>query len=166
MCVVHRWRSPVHSPYKGQRHGALMFTLMRTWANCSTNNGGASDWDDVMSMWRHCSMNINCCSVPESLTLFFFINLAMLNVSKRRLQMRLRLFDNQFFIQINRLKYVYVYRYLKHYPINNQHLLCVHLQYHINTVYVNTPNLMAVFSKQISLRKSQSHMYKERRRRE
>ena len=50
-----------------------------------------------------------------------------------------------FFIQINKLKYVYVYRYLKHCPINNQDLLCVHLQYHINTVYVNTPNLMAVF---------------------
>ena len=98
LCVCSpRGRSPVHSPYKGQRHEALMFTLMRTSANCWTNNGGASDWDDVMSMWRHCSMNINCCSVPESLTWFFFINLAMLNVSRRRLQMRLRLFDNQFF---------------------------------------------------------------------
>ena len=50
-----------------------------------------------------------------------------------------------FFIQINKLKYVYEYRYLKHCLINNQDLLCVHFQYYINTVYVNTPNLMAVF---------------------
>ena len=80
VCVVHRWRSPVHSPYKGQRHGALMFTLMWTWANWWTNNEGASGWDDIMSIWRHCSMHTNCCSVLE--TDLFFINLAMLDVSK------------------------------------------------------------------------------------
>ena len=73
MCVVHRWRSPVHSPYKGLRHGALMFTLMWTWANCWTNIGGASDWDDIMFIWRHCSMHTNCCSVLETLTWFFLL---------------------------------------------------------------------------------------------
>ena len=145
VCVIHRWRSPVHSPYKGQRQGALMFTLMRTWANCWTNNGGASDWDDVMSMWRHCSMNINCCSVPESLTWFFLLTWQCLTSVNVGCRCACDYLTTIFFIQINRLKYVYVYRYLKHYPINNQHLLCVHLQYHINTVYVNTPNLMAVF---------------------
>ena len=51
---------------------ALMFTLMWTWANCWTNNGGASDLDDIMSMWRHCSMHTNCCSVLETLTCFFY----------------------------------------------------------------------------------------------
>ena len=145
MCVVHRWRSPVHSPYKGQRHGALMFTLMWTRANCWTNNGGAGDWDDIMSMWCHCSMHTNCCSVLETLTCFF-INLAMLNVSKRHgCRCTCDYLTTIFFIQINKLKYVYEYRYLKHCPVNNQDLLCVQLQYYINTVYVNAPNLMAVF---------------------
>ena len=150
MCVVHRWRSPVHFPYKGQRHGALMFTLMWPWVNCWTNNGGASDWDDIMSMWRHCSMHTNWCSVLETLDLFFlltwqYLTSVLLTFETSWLQRHLRLFDNHFFIQINKLKYVYEYRYLKHCPIYNQDLLCVHLQYYINTVYVNTPNLMAVF---------------------
>ena len=36
-------RPPVNSPHKGQRHGALMFPLIRTWINGSVNNGEAGD---------------------------------------------------------------------------------------------------------------------------
>ena len=35
-------RSPVNSPYKGQRRGALMFSLICTWTN-GVNNGEAGD---------------------------------------------------------------------------------------------------------------------------
>ena len=36
-------RSPVNSPHKGQRWGALMFSLICTWTNSWGNNGDAGD---------------------------------------------------------------------------------------------------------------------------
>ena len=36
-------RSPVNSPHKGQRHGALMFSLICTWTDSWANNGDACD---------------------------------------------------------------------------------------------------------------------------
>ena len=36
-------RSPVNSPHKGQRRGALMFSLICTWINCWVNNGETGD---------------------------------------------------------------------------------------------------------------------------
>ena len=36
-------RSPVNSPHKGQRHGALMFSLICVWINDWVNNGEAGD---------------------------------------------------------------------------------------------------------------------------
>ena len=40
-------RSPVNSPYKGQWHGALMFSLICAWGNGLVNN---------RSLWRHCNV--------------------------------------------------------------------------------------------------------------
>ena len=42
-------RSLVNSPYKGQLHGALMFSLICTWINGWVNNGEAGD------LRRHCA---------------------------------------------------------------------------------------------------------------
>ena len=36
-------RSPVNSPHKGQRRGALMFSLIRVWINGWENNREAGD---------------------------------------------------------------------------------------------------------------------------
>ena len=36
-------RSPVNSPHKGQWRGALMFSLICAWINCSANNRDAGD---------------------------------------------------------------------------------------------------------------------------
>ena len=36
-------RSPVNSPHKGQRRGALVFSLISVWINCSVNNREAVD---------------------------------------------------------------------------------------------------------------------------
>ena len=36
-------RSPVNSPHKGQKRGALMFSLIRTWLRGWVNNGDAGD---------------------------------------------------------------------------------------------------------------------------
>ena len=38
---IHRW--PMNSPYKGQRRGALMFSLICAWINGWVNNGEAGD---------------------------------------------------------------------------------------------------------------------------
>ena len=145
MCVVHRWRSPVHSPYKGQRHGALMFTLMWTRANCWTNNGGAGDWDDIMSMWRHCSMHTNCCSVLETLTCFFLLTWQCLTSVNGMAADALATIWQPLFYSDKQTQICLRIPIFKTLPINNQDLLCVQLQYYINTVYVNAPNLMAVF---------------------
>ena len=51
-------RSPVNSPHKGQRRGALMFSLICSWINHWANNGEAGDlrryWanNDVTVMFR------------------------------------------------------------------------------------------------------------------
>ena len=50
-------RSPVNSPHKGQRRGALMFSLIGVWINCWINNREAGDLRryhahyDVIVMW-------------------------------------------------------------------------------------------------------------------
>ena len=50
-------RSPVNSPHKGQRRGALMFSLIWAWINGWVNNGG-DGWFETPSrpLWRYCNV--------------------------------------------------------------------------------------------------------------
>ena len=55
-------RSPVNSPHKGQRRGALMFSLICVWINDWVNNREAGDlrryhthYDIIVMWWAGCS---------------------------------------------------------------------------------------------------------------
>ena len=48
--------SPVNSPHKGQRGGALIFSLICAWNNRWANNGDAGDLTPSHSLWRHCNV--------------------------------------------------------------------------------------------------------------
>ena len=63
-------RSPVNSPHKGQRRGALIFSLICTWINGWINNGEAGDMRrnrahyDVTVMERLCINTGPCVGNP------------------------------------------------------------------------------------------------------
>ena len=57
-------RSPVGSPHKGQRRGALMFSLICAWLNGWVNNREAGD------LRRHCAHN-------DVIIMFFFVKISI-----------------------------------------------------------------------------------------
>ena len=49
-------RSPVNSLHRGQRRGALMFSLICAWTNSWGHCGDACDFRRQRALWRHCNV--------------------------------------------------------------------------------------------------------------